>query len=165
MANKKYLDKTGMTEMWSKIKSWINSQNFAKKSTTLAGYGITNAYTKTEVDNKISSSSGITASSSNATTTVGTEASGWLTKQYYVLQSISVGQMKPFKATADAGGKTEVRLPSGGSYIVITQTGSESYTSNGLLAGGTILFSRGSSGGSDPSYSNKIGSGFYLRVA
>lgn len=35
-----FLDKTGLTHFWSKIKSYI-STNYAKKSTTATGYGIT----------------------------------------------------------------------------------------------------------------------------
>lgn len=51
MANdsKSYLNWDGVQALWEKIKG-----DFAKKATELSGYGITDAYTKDEVDNKIS---------------------------------------------------------------------------------------------------------------
>jgi phage-related tail fiber protein len=60
MATKK-LDATGLRQVWAKItsifdtKESVNSKVSAKadKSTTLSGYGITNAYTKTETDTKV----------------------------------------------------------------------------------------------------------------
>lgn len=45
-----YLSWLGFETMWKKI-----TNSFAKKSTTISGYGITDAYTKKEVDDKISS--------------------------------------------------------------------------------------------------------------
>ena len=42
--------------------SWVTSKNYAVKATTLAGYGITDAYTKTESDNKYPSKTGSGAS-------------------------------------------------------------------------------------------------------
>ena len=47
----KFLDEIGVKYLFTKIKSLISGK--ADKSTTLAGYGITNAYTKTEVDTAI----------------------------------------------------------------------------------------------------------------
>lgn len=57
-----FISPSGLTYLWSKIKAWVNGQGFltqhqdisgkADKATTLAGYGITNAYTKTESDGK-----------------------------------------------------------------------------------------------------------------
>lgn len=57
-----FISSSGLTYLWSKIKAWVNEQGFltqhqdisgkADKATTLAGYGITNAYTKTESDGK-----------------------------------------------------------------------------------------------------------------
>ena len=46
-----FLNKSGLTRLWGKIKAALGSK--ADKSTTLLGYGITNAYTKTEVDTKV----------------------------------------------------------------------------------------------------------------
>lgn len=51
------------TTSFVKAQGYITSSSIsgkADKSTTLAGYGITNAYTKTEVDTKIASASGVT---------------------------------------------------------------------------------------------------------
>lgn len=48
-----YLSWLGFETMWKKI-----TNSFAKKSTTISGYGITDAYTKKEVDDKISSGVG-----------------------------------------------------------------------------------------------------------
>lgn len=44
----KYLDENGLLYFWQKIKN-----TFASKATTLSGYGITNAYTKTQTDDAI----------------------------------------------------------------------------------------------------------------
>lgn len=41
---------------------WVTAKNYAVKSTTLAGYGITDAYTKTESDNKYPTKTGAGAS-------------------------------------------------------------------------------------------------------
>lgn len=48
----KILDSSGLKYLLSKIKSLLSGK--ADKSTTLSGYGITNAYTKTETDTAIS---------------------------------------------------------------------------------------------------------------
>jgi hypothetical protein len=57
-----FLDKTGLAHLWNHIVARLNSKvereeldAKADKSTTLSGYGITNAYTKTETDTKIQS--------------------------------------------------------------------------------------------------------------
>lgn len=42
--------------------SWVSGKNYAVKATTLAGYGITDAYTKTESDNKYPAKTGSGAS-------------------------------------------------------------------------------------------------------
>ena len=46
-----FLNKSGVSHLWEKIKAALGDK--ADKSTTVAGYGITNAYTKTEVDTKV----------------------------------------------------------------------------------------------------------------
>lgn len=81
---KKYLDKTGLSQLWSLIKQYFALKNSiptgalasldevgqeqlseallsiingkANSATTLSGYGITDAYTKTQVDNAIAAS-------------------------------------------------------------------------------------------------------------
>lgn len=57
-----FLDKTGLAHLWNHIVARLNGKvereeldAKADKSTTLSGYGITNAYTKTETDTKIQS--------------------------------------------------------------------------------------------------------------
>ena len=54
-AVKKFLDQTGATHLVSKVKELITSSIAGKadKSTTLEGYGITDAYTKAEVDTAV----------------------------------------------------------------------------------------------------------------
>lgn len=42
--------------------SWVSGKNYAVKATTLAGYGITDAYTKTESDSKYPTKAGVGAS-------------------------------------------------------------------------------------------------------
>lgn len=74
MAELKYLDGTGLSQVWNKIKAQLalkadvtaletlegtveslqtEVDGKAAKATTLAGYGITDAYTKTEIDGKL----------------------------------------------------------------------------------------------------------------
>lgn len=74
MAELKYLDGTGLSQVWNKIKAQIalkadataletlsgtvttlqgTVDGKAAKATTLAGYGITDAYTKAEIDGKL----------------------------------------------------------------------------------------------------------------
>ena len=74
MAELKYLDGTGLSQVWNKIKAQLALKadasalstlestveglattvgGKADKATTLAGYGITDAYTKTEIDGKL----------------------------------------------------------------------------------------------------------------
>lgn len=48
MATKKYVDDNGLLYFWTKLKLY-----FAQKATTLAGYGITDAMTSTEVQTAI----------------------------------------------------------------------------------------------------------------
>lgn len=56
MATKKYVDDNGLLYFWTKLKLY-----FAQKATTLAGYGITDAMTSTEVQTAINTAiSGIT---------------------------------------------------------------------------------------------------------
>ena len=53
MATKKYLDDNGLLYFWLKIKN-----HFAAKSTTLAGYGITDSMTASEVNTAIQTALG-----------------------------------------------------------------------------------------------------------
>lgn len=74
MAELKYLDGTGLSQVWNKIKAQLalkadaaaldtlegavttlqsTVDSKAAKATTLAGYGITDAYTKAEIDGKL----------------------------------------------------------------------------------------------------------------
>lgn len=53
MATKKYLDDNGLLYFWLKIKSY-----FAAKATTLAGYGITDGMTATEINAAIQTAIG-----------------------------------------------------------------------------------------------------------
>lgn len=76
MAELKYLDGTGLSQVWNKIKAQLALKanvtaldtleetveslqstvaGKANKATTLTGYGITDAYTKTEIDGKLTS--------------------------------------------------------------------------------------------------------------
>jgi hypothetical protein len=56
MATKK-LDSTGLSQVWGKIKdnfaTKTNVETKAEKATSLSGYGIVDAYTKSETDNAI----------------------------------------------------------------------------------------------------------------
>lgn len=45
-----YVVNNGASYKWDVMMGFVDTSNFATKSTTLAGYGITNAYTKTEAD-------------------------------------------------------------------------------------------------------------------
>lgn len=57
-----WLDNNGLAHFWAKIKTALAGK--ADKATTLSGYSITDAYTKTEVDNALS---GYVATSNLAT--------------------------------------------------------------------------------------------------
>lgn len=48
----KYLDSVQFARVWAKIKALLGDK--ADKATSLAGYGITDAYTKSEIDSKLS---------------------------------------------------------------------------------------------------------------
>lgn len=49
MAQLNFLDKTGLSQFWNKVKGLLDAK--ANKATTLAGYGITDGATKTDVAN------------------------------------------------------------------------------------------------------------------
>ena len=49
MAQLNFLDKTGLSQFWNKVKGLLDTK--ANKATTLAGYGITDGATKTDVTN------------------------------------------------------------------------------------------------------------------
>ena len=49
MAQLNFLDKTGLSQFWNKVKGLLDAK--ANKATTLAGYGITDGATKTDVTN------------------------------------------------------------------------------------------------------------------
>lgn len=68
----KYLDESGVQAFWNKVKTTVAAK--ADKATTLAGYSITDAYTKTEVDNKLG-----TKADSSTVSTLSTN----LTNNYY----------------------------------------------------------------------------------
>ena len=53
----KYLSYDGLAYFWDKIKALVATK--ADTATTLTGYGITDAYTKTEVDTAIANASGV----------------------------------------------------------------------------------------------------------
>jgi glutamate mutase epsilon subunit len=63
MATTKKLDATGLSQVWNKITTNFDTKDSvdskvgvkADKATSLNGYGISDAYTKTETDNKITS--------------------------------------------------------------------------------------------------------------
>ena len=61
----KILDSSGLKYLLSKIKNLLSGK--ADKSTTLSGYGITDAYTKTETDNAINSAKYTLPTASNST--------------------------------------------------------------------------------------------------
>ena len=72
----KYLSYDGLAYFWSIVKERLATK--ANTATTLAGYGITNAYTKAEVDTAIANAGGSSATIS--TTTLST--SKWSSGQY-----------------------------------------------------------------------------------
>ena len=70
---------TSCTVYSSGTKEWANNSEFATKATTLSGYGIADAYTKTEVDTKLSGKAdtnhGTHVSYGTSATAVGSTAS------------------------------------------------------------------------------------------
>lgn len=127
MSDKKYLDDAGLTRMWTQVKSFLSS-NYATKSslsslqttvndkatkaTTLAGYGITDAYTKTQIDGL-----------GHMKLTKGTGSS---------IPSLSVNQFYVFYGKTING---SIKLPSGGNYYC------NAPTKGGYFSGGSVLLS------------------------
>lgn len=75
--------------------SWVSGKNYAVKSTTLAGYGITDAYTKTESDNKYPTKTGSGASGTWGIGITGNAAtaSKWATARTITLGSYLSGSV------------------------------------------------------------------------
>lgn len=75
--------------------SWVTSKNYAVKATTLAGYGITDAYTKTESDNKYPTKTGSGASGTWGIGVTGNAAtaSKWATARTITLGSYLSGSV------------------------------------------------------------------------
>ncbi len=76
----KYLSQEGLAYFWTKIKEHVAAglTGKADSATTLAGYGIADAYTKTEVDEAIAGAGGGSAAISATTLS----ASKWSSGQY-----------------------------------------------------------------------------------
>lgn len=75
--------------------SWVSGKNYAVKATTLAGYGITDAYTKTESDNKYPTKTGSGASGTWGIGITGNAAtaSKWATARTITLGSYLSGSV------------------------------------------------------------------------
>ena len=99
--------------------SWVSGKNYAVKATTLAGYGITDAYTKTESDNKYPSKTGSGASGTWGINVTGNAGSA--TK----LQNARSLWGNNFDGTTDVTGQINasngIQLPYRGS--IVTQFG------------------------------------------
>ena len=82
----------------------------------------------------------------------------------YTLPSISVGQMKMLSATAGQYANQEIRLPSGGTYIVVNFAFNLPNTIAyiGIYSGGAIVGKPHTSGDSTSSLAYK---GFYIRIS
>lgn len=93
--------------------SWVTGKNYAVKSTTLAGYGITDAYTKTETDNKYPTKSGVGAS---GTWGIGISGNAATASK---LQTPRTLWGRPFDGTADVSGNITL----GGGYSIIGKNG------------------------------------------
>ena len=156
MANK-YLDDSGLSRMWSKVKTYM-SNNYAAKSHTHTIAQITSL--QTMLDGKANSSHTHTSSQitdlqtksirplkTNGTTTT--------------LPSINIGEMKAFRVTVPTLG--DVYLPSGGTYIAITPAASPTFfsenSSQGVVSGGAKLANNYSSSNKPTFF------GFYIRLS
>lgn len=73
---------------WDALGTTIDISTKADKSTTLAGYGITNAYTKTEVDNKIAASGG----TGDPNTVIISSAADFSTTQTFTKKTIKIAE-------------------------------------------------------------------------
>ena len=127
MANK-YLDNTGLSRMWTRIKSYLSS-NYATKSALNSGLAgkansshthttsqITNlaSYVDGRIDNKLPSSSGPDI----AIKDMGIDQNTTGAKTYTVPR-MSVGDLYFCSGYANArSGSVTVKLPSGGTYLV-----------------------------------------------
>lgn len=83
--NGKALGTTGLNYVWQKIKSLLSGK--ADSATTLTGYNISDAYTKTEVDNMVASAGGggcvVSATAPTDTSLIWIDSSASNTPKYY----------------------------------------------------------------------------------
>lgn len=155
---KKYLDGAGLDHMWDKIKSYLTSNYAAKshthtitqitnlqttlngkanKATTLAGYGITNAYTKTESDGRYYRPAANRSLSGILSTTNKTVALAAM-DNHTVIQNVSL----TVTGSPRRNRTYTLTAPSGGTYYIENariKEGKVSINSGVISGGGTIM--------------------------
>lgn len=143
MANK-YLDDSGLSRMWSKVKTYV-SNNYATKSALsdgLAGKAnSSHTHTSSQItDLNTQLNKRLTAVTTNATSRT--------------LPSLSLNQLRFFKVTLDVN--TALYLPSGGTYGIISNRFDSG--NNGVLNGGARIYE-------SVFTSDTIVCGFYIRLS
>ena len=105
--------------------SWVSGKNYAVKATTVAGYGIADAYTKTESDNKYPTKTGSGASGTWAINITGTAGAAHSADSAVKLQNVRKLWGNNFDGTTDVTGQINasngIQLPYKGS--IVTQFG------------------------------------------
>ena len=140
MAEKKIIEEGGVKTLWKRIRTALSGKADSAHTHTISQV----ASLQGELDSKI-----------EPVNTVATS---------YTLPSISVGQMKMLSATAGQYANQEIRLPSGGTYMVMNFAFTAGWLRNytGIYSGGSIVGYPQTSGDSTSSLAYK---GFYIRIS
>lgn len=129
----KYLDGTGLSQVWNKVKQQLGTKTDtttttaidtrlktvetelpkkAAKATTLSGYGITDAYTKTEIDGKLTGAMQIKGSVDTYASLPTSPAKGdtYLVKTADPSHGVEAGEMVMWDGSAwqDMGGSVDL---------------------------------------------------------
>lgn len=155
---KKYLDNVGLGRMWNRIKAYLTNNYAAKshthtiaqitnlqttldgkanKATTLAGYGITDAYTKTESDGRYYRPAANRSLSGILSTTSETVALAAM-DNHTVIQNVSLS----VTGSPRRNRTYTLTAPSGGTYYVENarrKEGNVRINSGVISGGGTIM--------------------------
>ena len=154
MAEKKIIEEGGVKTLWKrKIIEEGGVKTLWKRIRTALSGKADSAHTHTI--SQVTSLQGELDSKIEPVNTVATS---------YTLPSISVGQMKMLSATAGQYANQEIRLPSGGTYIVVNFAFNLPNTIAyiGIYSGGAIVGKPHTSGDSTSSLAYK---GFYIRIS
>ena len=157
MADAKYLNDSGLTRTWSRIKTYLSSNYSTKSELTsgLAGKANTShTHTSSQITDLNTKTGNMKSIGSYAVT-------GGSTSSPVTLASIAINDFKTFTSNSYA----KFKLPSGGQYLIIsnvsltiTAGSSKELGAVNVAAGGSTVFT-------DFSYSSDTRKGFYFRIS